>query len=93
MTRTLRGWAIHGVALAAALCAAGRPGVAGAHEFWLSPSSYRQTKGDTLEIAASLLSYSVFDDTLPSRHFQRYIQLIFGKSQDQGGGRNRGKAD
>ena len=27
------------------------------------------------------------------RHFQRYIQLIFGKSQDQGGGRNRGKAD
>src|SRR5439155_1542872 len=52
MTRTLRGWAIQGVALAAALCAAGRPGVAGAHEFWLSPSSYRQTKGDTLEIAA-----------------------------------------
>ena len=52
MTRKFRGWAIQAAALAAALCAAGQPRAAGAHEFWLSPSSYRQTKGDTLEIAA-----------------------------------------
>ena len=38
--------------LAAALGAAGQPRAAGAHEFWLSPSSYRQAKGDTLGIAA-----------------------------------------
>ncbi|HEY3157213.1 MAG TPA: DUF4198 domain-containing protein [Candidatus Eisenbacteria bacterium] len=52
MTRTFRQWVIQGAMLAAALIAAGQPRAAGAHEFWLSPSSYRQSKGDTLEIAA-----------------------------------------
>jgi hypothetical protein len=40
--------------------------------FWVeSQTSY---SGQTPELAASLLSYSVFEDTLPARHFQRYIR-------------------
>src|SRR5258705_4423838 len=52
MKRTFRQWVIQGAMLAAAFGAAGQPRAAGAHEFWLSPSTYRQSKGDTLEIAA-----------------------------------------
>ena len=52
MKRTFRQRVIQGAMLAAAFGAAGQPRAAGAHEFWLSPSSYRQSKGDTLEIAA-----------------------------------------
>src|SRR5438552_1525127 len=50
--------------------------------FWVETQT-RYGSG-TLEIAASLLSYSVFGDTLPSRHFQRYIRK-FTEGEDEHG--------
>jgi hypothetical protein len=50
--------------------------------FWVeSQTSYG---GQPPELAASLLSYSIFEDSLPSRHFQRYIRKFIDGVDEQG---------
>jgi hypothetical protein len=50
--------------------------------FWIeTQTSY---SGQPPELAASLLSYSVFEDSLPSRHFQRYIRKTIDAFDEQG---------
>ncbi|MEK7330027.1 MAG: hypothetical protein AAB290_06805 [Candidatus Eisenbacteria bacterium] len=50
--------------------------------FWVeSQTSY---SGRSPELAASLLSYAVFQDSLPARHFQRYIRKYIDGFDEQG---------
>src|SRR6185503_1597082 len=41
--------------------------------FWVETQTVYAMRGEP-EVTASLISYAVFEDTLPNRHFQRYIR-------------------
>ena len=50
--------------------------------FWLETQiSYA---GSDPEVTASLLSYAVFEDSLPSTHFQKYVRKFFFGVDEQG---------
>lgn len=51
--------------------------------FWVETQTTYANRG-VPEVTASLLSYSVFDDSLPNRHFQRYIRKFTEGVDDKG---------
>jgi hypothetical protein len=55
--------------------------IAGEERWWGEDCFWVETRtkypsGGNIEVTASLISYSIFEDSLPNKHFQRYIRKL-----------------